>query len=194
MKDDNSRLSTLLAVAGLLAVACLLAGVIAGAVDWLAAFPARQPAAVGPAGQEVAPRKGELAPDFTLVDLDGNQVSLSDFRGRPVLINFWAGWCPPCRREMPDIVAAYEQHKEEELVVLAVNVQEPEAEVRDFAVEAKMSFPVLPDSDGAVANLYGVRSLPTNFFINKDGVIAHIFYGGMTRDVLERFLGKILND
>jgi peroxiredoxin len=193
MGVNNSQRSTLFMVAGLLAIALLAACIIAVYLDSLLPSLTQLPTASDSTGLEVAPRKGKIAPDFTLVDLDGNEVSLSDFRGQPVLINFWATWCPPCRTEMPDIAAAYEEHRDKELVVLAVNVEESADNVRGFADEDKVSFPVLLDGDGAVARQYRVRALPTSFFINRDGVIADVFYGGMSRKKLDGFLDKILN-
>ncbi len=81
---------------------------------------------------EPAPEVGRLAPDFTLADLDGNQVSLSDFRGEAVFLNFWATWCPPCRAEMPEIEAIYQEYKNKDVVVIGVDIKETREEVLQF--------------------------------------------------------------
>jgi peroxiredoxin len=140
---------------------------------------------------QAATLKDKPAPDFTLADLNGKQVKLSNLRGRPVLINFWATWCPACQAEMPSIVAAYEKHKGQGLAVLAIS-NENSAEVRDYTVKSKMSFPVLLDGSGAVMDIYRVRALPTTFFVNKSGVIVQVSIGSMSGDVLESSLSKIL--
>jgi peroxiredoxin len=178
MMKSSSRRSTFLIAVGLLIC------VVIGGMRLLASDLARK---------QVSALKDKPAPAFALVDLDGNQVELSDFQGRPVLINFWATWCPPCREEMPDIVATYEKHKGQGLMVLAISSEES-AVVRGFAGENKMNFPVLLDSDGAVSDVYRIRVLPTSIFVNKDGVIVHVFLGSVTEEALEEFLGEALND
>jgi cytochrome c biogenesis protein CcmG/thiol:disulfide interchange protein DsbE len=189
MGNDNgiSRRSTFVILMGLLVLAGIVTCLIIAGVQGVH-IPSQQGGAANP---DVAPREGYLAPDFTLDDLAGVKASLSDFRGRPVMINFWASWCPPCRAEMPDIVAAYGQHKDKGFVVLGINEGESVEYVRPFADDFKMTFPVLLDKDGKVADLYRVRGLPTSFFVDRNGVIVSIFYGPMTGESLEYQLRKI---
>lgn len=111
-----------------------------------------------------------MAPDFTLEDLDGNDVSLSDYRGKIVVLNFWAVWCRYCVEEMPDFDALNKELEESgDAVILAVNVQESSKTIQDFLTEKDFSLNVLLDKDGAIASTYGIPGLPTTFFINPDG-------------------------
>jgi cytochrome c biogenesis protein CcmG/thiol:disulfide interchange protein DsbE len=142
------------------------------------------------AGLEVGTRSGMLAPDFVLPTLDGRDLRLSDLRGQAVVLNFWATWCSPCRREMPLLVGAYRQFREQGLVVVAVNVQEDEESVRRFAREFGLPFPVALDKSGDVTGAYRLLGLPTTFFIDRQGVVRSVFRGpfvasGQGKDVQE---------
>ncbi|MGB9722676.1 MAG: peroxiredoxin family protein [Chloroflexia bacterium] len=120
-----------------------------------------------------AARRGQEAPDFALPALTGETLRLSDFRGRPVLVNFWNSWCPPCRTEMPELQRVHEALGDR-VVILAVNLLYPEdrpEDVRAFAQEQGLTFPILLDSDGRVTVDYRVASLPTSFFIDGRGKI-----------------------
>jgi len=125
-----------------------------------------------------APRSGFPAPDVNLVNLDGQEVQLGDFLGRPVLVNFWASWCPPCRAEMPTFQKIYTEYESQGFVFLAVNSQESRAIALDYAQSNAFTFPVLLDEDGVVSNRYRIVSLPTTFFINRYGFISDVVYGG----------------
>lgn len=141
----------------------------------------RVPSAVGaPLSSSPSPREGFLAPDFTLDNLQGEKVTLSDLRGKIVVINLWATWCPPCRAEMPALENAYEQYKDSGLVVLGLNVtnQDSESEVPRFVEEFGLTFPILLDRDGSVSALYELRGLPTTFFVNRAGIIRTVVVGG----------------
>jgi peroxiredoxin len=112
-----------------------------------------------------------VAPDFELNDLDGQTVRLSDLRGSVVLLNFWAYWCSPCASEMPFIQQIYEEWQEAGLVLLSIHVGESAEEAADFVEEYGLTFPVLMDTDGAVATQYGAISIPTTFLIDGDGLV-----------------------
>ena len=138
---------------------------------------------------------GNLAPDFQLDNLDGQSVSLSDFRGKPVLVNFWASWCPPCRSEMPFIqdVFADKEWVEEGLVVLAIDIGESPSTVREFVKTDGLTFPVLLDITGDMSNEYRVRAIPTTFFINREGIIQDIRIGPFSSSLeIERSLREII--
>jgi len=152
-----------------------------------------------PAGAGVnsalAPVAGAPAPDFTLKTLDGGEVSLAQFRGQPVLINFWASWCPPCRLEMPDLVRVYEAHKAEGFVILGINLtfQDSLPDIQAFVQEFGMTFPVLLDEKGEVTQrLYRLQGLPLSVFVNRDGDIARIQIGAMTGAQIDEFVREIL--
>lgn len=133
------------------------------------------------------PALGEPAPDFVL-EAPGTKerVALSDFRGQPVILNFWATWCVPCRTEMPDL---QEAHDREGVVVLAVNWQETEGVVQDFLDEFELTFPTALDREGRVREHYGVVGLPATFFIDPEGILrARNFgpvYGNLLSDGIE---------
>ena len=141
-----------------------------------------------------APVQGAPAPDFTLKSLDGQQVSLSQYKGYPVLINFWASWCPPCRLEMPDLVNAYTAHKADGFVLLGLNATALDSvpDVQAFVKEFGMTFPVLLDEDGSVEGLYRLRGLPLSVFVDRQGINSRLNIGAMTADQIEHYIENIL--
>ena len=127
----------------------------------------------------VALKKGKKAKDFTLKDLKGNDVSLSDYNGKVVLLNFWATWCPPCRSEMPSIEKLHKKYSDKGLVVLAVATDRKGEEiVKPFVDEKGLTFTVLIDSSADVSDSYGVIGLPTTYVIGRDGTILEKEMGG----------------
>jgi cytochrome c biogenesis protein CcmG/thiol:disulfide interchange protein DsbE len=132
------------------------------------------------AGRIPAPQVGFQAPAFTLTNLAGQIVNLSDYQGQVVLLNFWASWCPPCRAEMPAFEQVYQSYQGRGLVVLAVNAsnQDTPEDRSAFLGSFTHSFTILPDESGAVNQLYAITSLPTTFFIGRDGTIRDVVIGG----------------
>ncbi len=141
---------------------------------------ATQSAASPPITQAAKPAP---AVDFSLTSIDGKQVRLSELRGKVVLINFWATWCPPCKAEMPDLEAIYRENGDtHNFVILAVDVEEEAGLTRAFAKQYGITFPLLPDPDGRVSNnRYFIRSLPTSFIIDRTGNVRYQWAGQQSR-------------
>jgi cytochrome c biogenesis protein CcmG, thiol:disulfide interchange protein DsbE len=146
-------------------------------------------------GATLAQTLGDTAPPFALKTLAGGRDSLAGYVGHPVLVNFWATWCTPCRDEIPAIVAAYRAQQTAGLVVLAINLTDQEASTRDvrkFVTEFEMPFPVLLDERGKVRRRYALRGVPTSVFIGKDGVVKAVNRGPITSEALQRHLAEIV--
>ncbi len=126
-----------------------------------------------------APIPGNTAPDFHLKSLDGETVKLDELRGRPVLLNFWATWCGPCRHEMPFLqeVSEDKEWNKRGLTILAVNLREPAPAVQEFMDAYGLSFTVLLDSGGRVGMLYNAAAIPTTYLIDNNGIIRNIQKG-----------------
>jgi peroxiredoxin len=123
-------------------------------------------------------KEGEDAPNFTLKNLDGKEISLSEFRGKHVLVNFWATWCGPCKIEMPSLEALYKRFKDKNFALLAISNDMFGANiVRPFVKAHKINFPVLLDQRLKVSNAFGVVSLPTTFMIDPQGKIIGVLFG-----------------
>ena len=139
-------------------------------------------------GQIPAPQQGFLAPDFELETSMGEMVKLSDLRGQAVLVNLWATWCPPCREEMRTIEAVYQEYKERGFTVLAVNMtyQDDSSAIAPFVQEQRLTFPILFDQTSDMARDYQLRSLPSTYFIRRDGIINEVVIGGPMSEALLR--------
>lgn len=133
------------------------------------------------------------APDFKLMDLSGKEVSLSDLKGKRVFINFWATWCPPCKGEMPELEKLYQETKSSDLVIIAVDLGEDKVTVQKFIEKNKYNFTVLLDAKNEAASLYGIRSIPTSYFIDKDGYIVNGKIGAMNLEEMRSYVDSIPN-
>ena len=144
-------------------------------------------------GQQLAVglQKGNLAPDFELRTLDGQAIKLSSLRGKKVILNMWATWCPPCRLEMPDMEKFYAKHKNEGIEILAVNLTKAEksrGDVPKFIKDFGITFPVVLDENSEVAQMYQVVSIPTSYIIDSQGVIQQKIVGPMTYEMMQELL------
>ncbi len=135
-----------------------------------------------------SPSVGEMAPQFELRNVDGQVVQLSEFRGKVVWINFWATWCGPCRRELPDIARLAAEFGDDDLVVLAVNQEQSAKVARDFWEELGLDLPILLDSNREVSDQYRLRGLPDNFFIDREGVLQSFQLGFLVEEQMRESL------
>jgi peroxiredoxin len=133
------------------------------------------------------------APDFALQTLDGSQIRLSDLRGKTVLLNFWATWCPPCKAEMPDLNALHREYGEARaFTVLGIDDEEGQADVAAFAKQNAIAFPLALDSDGVVtSDRYNVRGLPTSLIIDRDGNIRDMWTGRISKEAMLTRLQRV---
>jgi peroxiredoxin len=154
----------------------------------LAGFPAFDGWSMG----SRVPTVGMQAEDFQLADLDGKTQSLSQYRGKIVLVNFWATWCKPCTTEMPAMQATYDKLRSKGFVVLAVNELEDDAKVREHIKQYGHTFPVLMDRDNKVANQFGVFGLPVSVFIDQEGRVQEYIKGGLlTEQKIDETVARI---
>jgi peroxiredoxin len=133
---------------------------------------------------------GQEAPDFTLTTLDGDEVTLSELRGAPVVVSFWATWCPSCVQELPELQAAYQEHGDE-THILTVSVDNDRSDIESFSKEKNLDFPILFDEDGAVSGSYSVRGIPVTVFVDSEGVMVKRHIGSLTEDKFAEYLGEI---
>lgn len=140
------------------------------------------------------PRVGFRAPGFGVPTLNGQNLSLADYRGKVVMINFWATWCVPCRVEMPSMENLYEKYKRKGFEILAVSGGEGRNLVQPFTENLKLSFPILLDEQFEVHGKYGVNAIPSTFLVDKSGVITHRFFGAMdwNDDQSTELIGKLI--
>ena len=154
---------------------------LGGAWIWFSADPDQSP-------DETlsAPQAGFSAPDFSLENVHGDPVQLSAYQGQPVILNFWATWCPPCRAEMPALERVHQRYASQGLIVLAVNAtaQDSEESVSRFLDEVDISFQVLLDPGSTTLSSYQVQSLPTTYFIDRQGTIQDVILGGPLAEAL----------
>jgi cytochrome c biogenesis protein CcmG, thiol:disulfide interchange protein DsbE len=185
------RRGWLLILAGVLTVG-LVAGVLVAVLD----NGSESDGSMRRRGSVVAgdgPEVGSPAPDFSLPALDGGaDVRLADFRGRPVIVNFWASWCNPCRQEFPLLQRALREHRADRLAVIGVTYRDIPDDSRSFVSQMRATWPQAVDDDRAVAKAYGVRSIPLTFFVRADGTIAARVFGFTTEAALADPLAKLL--
>jgi peroxiredoxin len=172
------------------AVVLILGGI--GALVWLGWQTAVPQPTSNSYGAPALAQQGETAVNFALDALDGAGIALSDYEGDVIIMNFWATWCPPCRAEMPGLNRFYEAHRDEGLVLLAINEEEGVETVRPFIQANYFTFPVLLDIQGRVAQQYSTRSFPTTFIIDREGIIQHVQTGAISERELEDIIVPLL--
>jgi thiol-disulfide isomerase/thioredoxin len=150
--------------------------------------PVKQDAALPP-----APIVGRRSPNFTLKALDGRQITLSSFRGKPVWVNFWATWCPPCRAEMPEMQQLYNKYREEGLVIIGIDSSENAGTVKEFLESNGYDWTFVLDDETRADGAYRVSAIPQHVFIGRDGVITAVHLGGISGKLMDHYVGEIVD-
>jgi peroxiredoxin len=140
-----------------------------------------------------APRLDKPAPEFQVQTLDGTTVQLSDYRGQPVWVSFWATWCPPCRAENPDIQEVYEKYQAEGLVILALSIGENTGTVQSYVQRTGLTYTIGLDQSTEIAARYRIVGIPTHFFVDRDGILREWRIGSMSKKTMEKNVGKIIS-
>ena len=166
----------------------IIIAVVAGMLGWslYEFFGSSDNDVAQPSGEESGLEIGQAAPDFEMEMLEGGTAKLSDYRGQPVIINFWATWCPPCRAEMPDFEKL---HNEEDAVILAVNLTDSESsrvDVSNFVDELGLTLPVLLDEEGSVEDSYQLSAYPTSYMVDSEGVTQYVVRGAINYETMYR--------
>lgn len=138
------------------------------------------------------PQIGEQAPNFQLTTLENQEMSLQQFGGKAVVLNFWASWCEPCRTEMPALTQLYEKYQQKGLVVLGVNIAETDVTASQFVKQYQLNFPIWMDRDREIVDLYKIGPIPSTYFIDPNGNITHIQEGPLNLQQLELYVLPIL--
>ena len=175
-----NRLRGVLFLAGGLAIGLLIGGIVLFSL----------PGGAANARRAAPPSTGVALADFQLVGLNRKQVSLSSLKGKPVVLNFWATWCPPCREEMP-LLDRYAKELSGEVVFVGVNYDEDAVTVQDYITAEKITFPIWLDRGGKVSDLYYIDSYPNTFFIDAEGVLRAQHIGQLNEDLLVKYLATL---
>jgi thiol-disulfide isomerase/thioredoxin len=134
------------------------------------------------------------APELTLTDVNGAPVSLADYRGSVVLVNLWATWCPPCREEMPTLLAFYEKYKSEGFVLIAIDQGETVEQVIPFVDEFQLTFPVWLDITSSAGRSFNTMNLPSTYVIDRNGQVRLMWIGGISEKNLEKFVPDVIKE
>jgi len=138
---------------------------------------------------------GKPAPDFTVTSLDGKTISLDSLKGKVIILNFWATWCPPCRAEIPEFVQFYRDFKKKGVVIIGLGVNDSDASLQKFSKKNQINYPVANDKRNRVSSLYGrIRSIPTTFVIDVKGIIRDIRIGGIDKKELSKMVEPYLSE
>jgi cytochrome c biogenesis protein CcmG, thiol:disulfide interchange protein DsbE len=174
----------------------MLAWVALAAAILIAGFLVRDridPSMLRPGGDTSGlPQIGQRAPDFSAINADGELVSLSDFEGQPVWLNFWGAWCPPCRAEIPDMIQAWDSFRGDGVALIAVSLEEPSSDAFEYAARVGMDFTVLSDPNReAIRGKYRVRAFPTHIFIDSNGIVREIVTTTMSTQTALNHVGRL---
>jgi peroxiredoxin len=162
-----------------------------GGMGMMESTPAQQPLDVTPPTGPVKIIPGAVAPDFSLTDINGQPVKLSDHRGQAVIINYWSVYCEYCREEMPALLKTYQANRDK-LNIIGIDINDEPGEVRDFIGQLNITYPIVIDNTGDMVYKYRVVGRPTSIFINKAGIITGVIPGAATPPVLAEQVNKVL--
>lgn len=143
-------------------------------------------------GMSGVTRVRKPAPDFTLPTFDGGQLSLARYRGQPVVINFWASWCPPCREEAPILERVWRRYTDQGILFIGIDIQDKEEDARAYLKEFDITYPNVMDEDGTVTVDYGVIGIPVTFFIGKTGLVERRWVGAIREDQLSAWVEELI--
>ncbi|SES02123.1 thiol-disulfide oxidoreductase ResA [Psychrobacillus sp. OK032] len=135
---------------------------------------------------------GDNAPDFSLIDMNGEKHQLSDYKGQGVFLNFWGTWCKPCEREFPLMDKHYQDYKDQGVQILAVNIGESNFSVQKYVDRKSLTFPVLIDHNKSVMETYNINPLPTTMLVNPEGKIEKIITGEMSDEAIKNYMAQIM--
>ncbi len=176
-------------------ISIMIAGFVKGNVDTEESFSSEQKGVdLLDVTSEEGLTKGDMAPDFTLTTLDGKKVQLSELKGKKVIVNFWATWCPPCKAEMPHMQNFYEDFSDEENVeILAVNLtsEDKEESVQNFVQDYGLTFPIPLDTEGVVGETFQAITIPTSYMIDTKGRIQNKIVGPMDENMIKDFVTNL---
>jgi cytochrome c biogenesis protein CcmG, thiol:disulfide interchange protein DsbE len=134
------------------------------------------------------------APSLSLIDLQGNQVALEDYRGQIILVNNWATWCPPCKAEMPIFEAFYQDHKDKGFTIVAIEAGQGQAEVAGFVNAYKLTFPIWLDAHNKALDAFRNQRLPNSYLVDRDGTVRLAWTGAISRQILDKYITPFLED
>ncbi|WP_028560569.1 peroxiredoxin family protein [Paenibacillus pinihumi] len=179
-----------------IAIIVLLGLVAYGGYDYFSKSDSKaaQTTDAGDNGLVVGIERGQLAPDFVLQNMQGEEVRLSDYQGKTVMVNFWATWCPPCRIEMPHMQEFFDDHLAEDIMIIGVNLTPTEKSLDDiqaFVDEQQLTFPIVLDEEGIVNQTYRVVAYPTTYILDSKGVIQEKFRGAISYDTMKNAVARI---
>ena len=180
----------------ILALALIGAGLVVIGVLALVLLPKPSPAASGSpsSSMPIPARMDAPAPALSLIDLQGQPVSLADYQGQVVLVNSWATWCPPCKAEMPVLKAYFEDHRRQKFMLIGIEAGEPASEVADFASYYALTFPVWPDPGQKALDVFRNDALPSSYVIDKAGRLRLAWTGAISREALEKYVTPLLEE
>ncbi|SDH95196.1 Peroxiredoxin [Alteribacillus persepolensis] len=142
-------------------------------------------------GEEAAVSEGDIAPNFVLQTMDGNEIELKDLRGQGVFLNFWGTYCPPCVDEMPDMDNQYQEFKDRGVEILAVNVGESDLAIERFVDRLGLTYPILKDPNKNVMDRYGIGPLPATYLLDENGEVKQVITGRMSEEDIKAYMEEI---